>query len=909
MSQGRSFLLLFVFAFIGLFLSPQQTVLAATMIVETDIAVAAADGLCSLVEAIDNANADAAVHADCPAGAGPDTITLTADIVLTAVAATPGVGATGLPSITSDITIEGAGLSISRNPAAPNFRILHVDVGGVLTLNSTRILGGNVANGFDNGGGIFNAGTLTLNQSAVQNNAVVSIFPSGGGIHNIGNLTLSNSTISGNSAVNAGSAFQYGGGIYSTGDVLLINSAIVGNTAGEIGGGIYASGNTTINNSIIANNTATDTAGGLLAQGGLGGVFRINNSTFSGNSAGEGGAIANGNDDIEIFGSTFSGNVANNLDGGAISNYNGTMDITASIFDGNRATGTAIGGAISNLQLGVINMSASIVRNNSSEGFGGGLTNGLAEFNVFDSVITGNSAQFGGGVYESGGNVGGFFIMRSTISNNYASGFGGGALFTSPLNIPDIINSTITGNRADTIGGGIALNGGGVVNVVHSTIADNISTLFVNSVGGTNFFAGTATVTGNIIANNLNEDCSATNASTSFGYNITTGPAGGIPPDRWCAFIPLTPTDQTSTDPLLGTAGNLGSIGTAYPLLPGSPAIDNVPVDCPPELLGIDQRGVARPAGSCDAGSISSDNPILPLVYFTTPSTLVDNEGTAGTQFVDLVIDNTNGTLPASGPVPVTLYVTQTGTAAETADFNSGQATPTQFVINATFPTPGTSTTITLSFDILDDLLPEANETISLNVSLIGPAVLDTARASHVLTILDDDTPPPVVVNNPVGQPEISRFDPAISKIGFLSEGELGVTGEQLEWVVTVTNPSEVTGVGILITDVLRPELRIDNVTTTRGTISIDGQLVSINIATLAPGESAQISIFTTVLDGVSVVDNTACVVADNQGAQECATALPVSALPSTGETPYWRVFLFLGMVGAGMMLLALYRY
>jgi hypothetical protein len=141
-----------------------------------------------------------------------------------------------------------------------------------------------------------------------------------------------------------------------------------------------------------------------------------------------------------------------------------------------------------------------------------------------------------------------------------------------------------------------------------------------------------------------------------------------------------------------------------------------------------------------------------------------------------------------------------------------------------------------------------------------------------------------------------------------LSEGELGVTGEQLEWVITVTTPSAVTGTGILITDVLRPELRVDNVTTNRGTLSINGQAVSVNIATLAPNESVQISIFTTVLDGVTIVDNTACVVADNQGAQECATALPVSTLPSTGETPYWRLPLLLGLLGLGMMLLAIYR-
>ncbi|MEQ8675914.1 MAG: choice-of-anchor Q domain-containing protein [Aggregatilineales bacterium] len=888
----------------GLFLIPQKAIFAATITVTTNNPIVAVDGVCSLIEAIDNANDDAATHADCPAGAGADTITLTGDNVLNAVAVNVN-GPTGLPSITSPITLEGAGFRISRNPVAPPFRIFHIAAGGDLTLNNTILSGGLMDAGFDNGGGIFNAGTLTLNQSAVQNNIVESIFPSGGGIYNTGNATLINSTVSGNVADDPASALDFGGGIYSTGDLLLINSVIFGNSAAENGGGIYATGNTTLNNSIIANNTSGDNGGGLLSFGGAGGVFRINNSTFSGNSSGEGGAIYNGNDDVEIFGSTFTGNTATNLSGGAITNFTGTMQISASLFEGNRATGTAIGGAISNLQLAEINLFGSIVRNNSSETFGGGLITGLAAFNVFDSLITGNTALNGGGIYELPSNAGGFLIMRSTVSNNFADGLGGGALFTSPLTTPDIINSTFTGNRANLLGGAIALNAGGVVNLVHSTIAENFSTQFVNSVGGTNFFAGTATLTGNIIANNVFEDCSATNASTSFGFNVTTGPSGGIPADRWCAFIPLDPTDLTATDPLLGTAGNLGSIGTAYPLLAGSPAIDLTPTDCPAELLGVDQRGVPRPVGSCDSGSISDDNIILPLVYFATPSTLVDNEGTAGTQFVNVVIDNTAGNLTAPTTVPLTVYITQGGTAANTSDFNAGQAIPTVYTFDAaTFPAPGTIATIPLSFAILDDLLPEGNETINLGLSLTGPAVLNPAQATHILTIIDDDSPPPPVTvadNGNANQPGINIFDPAISKIGFLRAGELGITGERLEWVITVSNPSSVAGTSILITDVVRPELRVDNVTTTRGAATVSGQTVSVNVGTLNPGDSLQIVITTTVLDGVSIVDNTACVTADNQATLECVTALPVSALPATGETPLWRSVVML-LLGAGLV-------
>ena len=49
---------------------------AATIPVTTTNPAVAADGQCSLIEAIINANADAATHADCPAGSGADTIEL-----------------------------------------------------------------------------------------------------------------------------------------------------------------------------------------------------------------------------------------------------------------------------------------------------------------------------------------------------------------------------------------------------------------------------------------------------------------------------------------------------------------------------------------------------------------------------------------------------------------------------------------------------------------------------------------------------------------------------------------------------------------------------------------------------------------------------------------------------------------
>jgi hypothetical protein len=107
----------------------QGVATAATITVTTDNPNIISDGQCSLIEAIVNANNDAATHADCAAGSGADTIVLpaNANVTLSAV-----YGNTygqfgdpiGLPPITSQITIEGNGATIARQAGAPAFRLM-----------------------------------------------------------------------------------------------------------------------------------------------------------------------------------------------------------------------------------------------------------------------------------------------------------------------------------------------------------------------------------------------------------------------------------------------------------------------------------------------------------------------------------------------------------------------------------------------------------------------------------------------------------------------------------------------------------------------------------------------------------------------------------------------------------------
>ena len=204
-------------------------------------ATIAVGGSCTLVDAITAANNNAPTGG-CAAGSEADTIALPPRSTHTLTAVNDFTyGFTGLPVISSVITIDGGSLgsAIARDITAPLFGILAVGATGNLILQQTIISGGAGVNG----GGIYNRGTLTLDSSFVSGNSAVSGNSSnslGGGIDNAGTLTLTNSTVSGNTARTAG------GGISNRGTLTLDLSTVSGNSAAYVGGGIFINRNATL---------------------------------------------------------------------------------------------------------------------------------------------------------------------------------------------------------------------------------------------------------------------------------------------------------------------------------------------------------------------------------------------------------------------------------------------------------------------------------------------------------------------------------------------------------------------------------------------------------------------------------------------------------------------------------------
>jgi hypothetical protein len=90
---------------------------------------------------------------------------------------------TGLPLITSDITIEGNNATLTRDVVAPNFRLIQIESTGMLTLNDLTL-----SNGDDNNSIFLDAGAISVAREraaacvvAAGANIVDTLYRSAGG--------------------------------------------------------------------------------------------------------------------------------------------------------------------------------------------------------------------------------------------------------------------------------------------------------------------------------------------------------------------------------------------------------------------------------------------------------------------------------------------------------------------------------------------------------------------------------------------------------------------------------------------------------------------------------------------------------------------------------------------------------
>lgn len=287
---------------------------AATITVNTTADELNADGDCSLREAIEAANTNAAVDG-CPSGDPAPTV----DVITFGVTGTITLAST-LPPISESLTIDGPGLGSLTVSGANSVRVLEVNLGAALAL-----IGVTVANGYVNGNsgaGIFNhtGASLTVSGSVFSGN--YAGFGLGGAIINDtgASLSVSDSTFSNNSA-----AFGLGGAIFNNGggSVSVTNSTFSDNSAGG-GGALANNGSMGISNSTFSGNSAPDFFGGAVFTEENSDIT-IRNSTLVANSAPTGGGLHNRGGVATLQNAIFANNSAENCSGGVTNDGGGNL--------------------------------------------------------------------------------------------------------------------------------------------------------------------------------------------------------------------------------------------------------------------------------------------------------------------------------------------------------------------------------------------------------------------------------------------------------------------------------------------------------------------------------------------------------------------------------------------------------
>jgi predicted outer membrane repeat protein len=250
-------------------------------------------------------------------------------------------------------------------------------------------------------------------------------------------------TLTGGSVIGGGFK-RAGGGVLITDTAYpsFNNVQIISNSA-DFGGGLYAySGGAALNNSVIANNHAVQSGGGayiveptaVLEQ--IGGVI-------GNNTAKDGAGVFVQNGEFRQSGGLIFNNTASNWGGGVLIGSGGSVKIN-------------LGQIVDNV----------------AQNAGGGILVDVGTAEVLNSLIKGNSAYEGGGVYVRDMTGTSAALIGSRVESNNASSYGGGAYAIGTL----YITGTKFYDNSAYDGSALEITGTAEARIVNAFIAGNTAT-------------------------------------------------------------------------------------------------------------------------------------------------------------------------------------------------------------------------------------------------------------------------------------------------------------------------------------------------------------------------------------------------------------------------------------------------
>lgn len=291
------------------------------------------------------------------------------------------------------------------------------------------------------GGGINAAGLgLWLTSSTLHHNAAAN---DGGGLNTANPATISGSEFYSNTA-------EYGGGVLAYGSVTITTSSLHHNTADRAGGGLGWYDATTQRGAAQSSGVAPQN--GIPNRAVLTDVDLYSNRVTAGYG---GGADFEGESvrlvRVRVFNNRIDTGSANYA-GGGLSLFYGHYELVDSAVYGNVA-GTGPGGGVHLSYGAIVTVTGSAIYSNTTvTGAGGGIsalsTGGVSKLRLFNSTVSGNAAQIGGGIHMDAANTYAVISYTTLYSNQagVASNFTGTA---------ELHNSVIAGSPASNCGGAI----------------------------------------------------------------------------------------------------------------------------------------------------------------------------------------------------------------------------------------------------------------------------------------------------------------------------------------------------------------------------------------------------------------------------------------------------------------------
>lgn len=493
---------------------------ATTIVVDTTAqatATSAADGKCSLAEAMVAANTDAAVDS-CAAGLGSDVIQIPAgnyELLLPYTTTQPG---DALPMVSSTITLQGptAGTAtLTFNAAASTLRLLSNIAPGQLTLENLTVTKGQHQDVIDNGA------KLTIKGCTFQSNGNAS-DPASRNVITEGptaSLTVSDSKFLANNAVCIRQDL-------GSGTVSLDNVELTANKTNTI---YLVDANLTVTNCAFDQNTALNQAGAIFV--------RSKDVTVT----------------TSVSDSTFTNNSGTTDAPGVFRNAGAIVDIKRCTFDGNHG---GRGGVLENTSGGKLTVEASTLSNNSADGEGGAfrLLGASGTVTLRNTTIANNTAgTVGGGIESEGQDV---VLNNVTLSGNSAGSSGGG------IGIPNnagagtftVSNSVIAGNVNPTSSPECsAANGKFLISKGYNVLGSDTGCTFVSAAGDQVGTGGSAI------------DPKLSSLSDNGGSTQTLAPQFGSPAiDKGNPASSgegaCEPVDQTGATRPLGAACDVGAL-------------------------------------------------------------------------------------------------------------------------------------------------------------------------------------------------------------------------------------------------------------------------------------------------------------------------------------------------------------